>query len=232
MVKPGKAASGKKQLKRASKTMKTVKAKKTDVLQISRDASLRELPSGYNIDTIVLMPVNTDTSFIYWELTDTLLHGNNKKLQSGAAQLIIKVFETDCLKEVCSFEVQERVGSSYINYKPSFKQLTAEIGISNGKGYVGLLKTRSDASPSFIPSSTGGTNTQNAPLKKNRQGLNRKTTAASSEVPAEIWMTNSPDGAGITSVPFSDSCHVMEKIIDYYSTVSDSHETSFSIKPE
>ena len=189
--------------------MKAVKAKKTDVSSVSHDATLKELPQGYNIDTIVLMPVNRETSFIYWEITDTLLNGDRKKLQSGAAQLVVKVFEADCHKEVCSFEAQDRVGSSYIHYKPSFKPLAAEIGISNGIGYVGLLKTRTEASPSFTPSSTGKTqDTQTA----------------------ETWMTNSPEGAENTNVP--DSRLVMEKIVDYYRTVSDSHETSFFNRAE
>jgi hypothetical protein len=217
MTKSKKSASGRKPLIKASKKNKAVKGNNTNVPRVSPDAGIHDPPHGYNIDTIVLMQVNTDTSFIYWEITDTLLNGNRKKLETGKAQLMVKVFEADCLKEVCSFEVQDRVGSSYINYGASFKPLTAEIGISNGKGYVGLLKTRTDASPSFIPSGAGKVQVSSPgerPSFENRQA-------------EEIWMTNRPEEAGITRVPFSDSCDVMEKIIDYYSSVSDSHETSF-----
>jgi hypothetical protein len=213
MTKSKQSASGRKPLKKSSKKNKAVKTINPIVPGGSADTGHQELPHGYNIDTIVIMQVNTDTSFIYWEITDTLLNGNRKKLQSGEAQLMVKVFEADCLKEVCSFEVQDRVGSSYINYSASFKPLTAEIGILNGKGYVGLLKTRTDASPSFTPSSTGEAQ-DGSPVESQRKA-------------EELWMTNSPEGAGITRVPFSDSYDVMEKIIDYYSEVSDSHETSF-----
>ncbi|HDH02283.1 MAG TPA: DUF4912 domain-containing protein, partial [Nitrospirae bacterium] len=83
----------------------------------------KDIPKGYNIDTIVIMPVNADMSFVYWEITDKLLNGRLRELNIGSAELMIKVFGRDSRKEVSSFEVKERVGKNYIKYPASFKPL-------------------------------------------------------------------------------------------------------------
>lgn len=228
MVKSGKTPSGKKPVKKASKAKKAAKAEKTELTEVSYDSGLHEIPHGYNIDTIVLMPVNMDTSFIYWEITDSLLNGKRKKLKSGSAQLMVKVFEADCLTEVCSFEVQERIGSSYINYQSSMKPLVAEIGISNGNGFVGLLKTRTEVSPPNSSSLPGEPSVPDRSHGTGKHTLHNTTPSTlSSEAKTEVWMTNKEGCISITREPLHESFLVMEKIINYYRDVSDSHETSF-----
>ncbi len=109
----------------------------------------KDIPKGYNIDTIVIMPVNADMSFVYWEITDKLLNGRLRELNIGSAELMIKVFGRDSRKEVSSFEVKERVGKNYIKYPASFKPLVAEIGILNNGEFAGLLKSRTVLVPSL-----------------------------------------------------------------------------------
>ncbi len=116
----------------------------------------KDLPKGYNIDTIVIMPVNADMSFVYWEITDKLLNGRLRELNIGSAELMIKVFGRDSRKEVCSFEVKARVGKNYIRYPASFKPLVAEIGILNNGEFAGLLRTRTALVPSSETAGTGG----------------------------------------------------------------------------
>lgn len=96
---------------------------------------------GYNVDTIVIMPVNVSTSFIYWEVTEKLLNGGRKSLFDGSSQLTLKVFETDRRKEICSFPVKDRIGKHYVTYRGSFNPLVAEIGMLRGKRFTGLLRS-------------------------------------------------------------------------------------------
>jgi hypothetical protein len=104
-------------------------------------AETRETPMGYNVDTIVIMPVNRSTSFIYWEVTEKLLVGRQKSLLGGPPQLTLKVFETDRRKEICSFPVKDRIGKHYVTYGNSFNPLVAEIGMLRGKRFTGLLRS-------------------------------------------------------------------------------------------
>ncbi|MEC4685463.1 MAG: DUF4912 domain-containing protein [Nitrospirota bacterium] len=109
----------------------------------------KDIPKGYNIDTIVIMPVNADMSFVYWEITDKLLNGRLRELNIGSAELMIRVFGRDSRREVSSFEVKERVGKNYIKYPASFKPLVAEIGILKNGEFAGLLKSRTVLVPSL-----------------------------------------------------------------------------------
>jgi hypothetical protein len=102
---------------------------------------IRETPMGYNVDTIVIMPVNMSTSFIYWEVTEKLLNGRRKSLLDGSSQLMLKVFETDRRREVYSLPVEDRIGKHYIQYGNSFNPLVAEIGMLRGKRFTGLLRS-------------------------------------------------------------------------------------------
>ena len=96
---------------------------------------------GYNEDTIVIMPVNMGTSFIYWEVTEKLLNGGRKGLRNGSSQLMLKVFETGRRTEIYSFPLKDRIGKHYVRYRESFNPLVAEIGMLRGKRFTGLLRS-------------------------------------------------------------------------------------------
>ncbi len=115
----------------------------------------QEIPKGYNIDTIVVMPVNADMNFVYWEITDKLLNSRLRELNIGSAELIIKISERDSRKEVCSFEIKERIGKNYIKYHALFRPLVAEIGILKNGEFAGLLKSRTVPPPSPEIAGTG-----------------------------------------------------------------------------
>ncbi len=113
------------------------------------------LPKGYNIDTIVIMPVNADMNFVYWEVTDKLLSDRLRESDIASAGLMIRVFERDSRKDVGSFEVKEMVGKNYIRYPASFKPLVAEIGILRNGEFSMLLRSRSASAPSSGTAGTG-----------------------------------------------------------------------------
>ena len=98
-----------------------------------------DIPSAYNVDTIVIMPVNIDRNFIYWEITGNLLKG--KVTGKAPLKLMGKVYETETGKEVYSFEVHERVGKHYMSSPVPVAGLFAEIGIVKGKKFTGLIKS-------------------------------------------------------------------------------------------
>lgn len=223
MVKARKKVVGKKKQIKVSKTDKSTKEKK---VTRQADAGYYEIPQGYDIDTIVLMPVNIDTSFVYWEITDRMLNGKLKKLKSGSATLIIKVFEADCMKEVCSFEVKERIGKSYVNYQPPCNSLVAEIGIYNGNGYVGLLKSRTISSPSYNSPKAGKKPDPDQSAASGKSGKSAKSSTAPSGGEKEIWMTKVGDRSETVGMP---ACGVFDGsgIMEYYRTIFESHETSF-----
>jgi len=115
----------------------------------------REIPRGYNIDTLVIMPVNTDINFLYWEVTDELLDRRLRELGADSAELVIKVFERGNRREVSSFGVKERVGKNYIKYPASFRPLVAELGILKDGEFVGILKSRNFSGPFHETAGTG-----------------------------------------------------------------------------
>jgi len=115
----------------------------------------KDLPKGYNIDTIVIMPVNADMSFVYWEITDKLLNGTSRELDVNSAEPTIKIFERDSRKEICSFEVKDMIGKKYIRYPASFKPLVAEFGILEGGKFTGFLRSKTALVPSLETSRTG-----------------------------------------------------------------------------
>jgi hypothetical protein len=109
--------------------------------RIESIGEIRETPMGYNVDTIVIMPVNMSTSFIYWEVTEKLLNGRRKSLHDGSSRLMLKVFEIERKREIYSFPVTDRIGKYYVKYNDSFNPLVAEIGTLRGNRFTGLLRS-------------------------------------------------------------------------------------------
>ncbi len=113
-----------------------------------------EIPQRYNIDTIVIMPVNPERVFIYWEITEDLLKSKRKEVNSP--ELTVKIFEVNLgapkkkqEKEVYSFNQKEKIGSRYVDYPASLKPLAAKIGVTKNDKFMELLKAKPISIPSF-----------------------------------------------------------------------------------
>jgi hypothetical protein len=133
MNKPANRGAGRMTSDRPRTQKKTVGVKK-----INRTRKIkRDVPSAYDMDTIVLMPVNAEKNFIYWEVTERLLNGKGK----GPLKFIVKVYETDTDKEVYSFQTGERVGKHYMYCVVPLRSVFAEIGILKGRKFTGLIKS-------------------------------------------------------------------------------------------
>ncbi len=108
-----------------------------------------DIPGHYNIDTLIIMPVNMTTSFIYWEITEGLVKKKASSLNIKPEHYIIRVFERENMKEVSSFTAEGRIGKKYIHCDVSFKPLYAEMGVFKGDEFITFLLSKTISSPSF-----------------------------------------------------------------------------------
>ena len=128
--------------------------KKKTVKRTSEDHTIanptfRRILHGYNEDTIVIMPVNGDTNFIYWEITEELLKRKKKTPDSGSERLMIRVFEEESEREIYSFKVNNRIGKHYMKFCGSQERLVADIGFVRGETFVSILKSTPTTVSSF-----------------------------------------------------------------------------------
>ncbi len=97
-----------------------------------------KIPDKYNIDTLRLMPVNVNTVFVYWEITDKVVGANVFET------FALKLFEINESgeKEVLGFYFKDRVSSKYANAHMPSKKLIAVIGGMDANGrFVELLRS-------------------------------------------------------------------------------------------
>ncbi len=135
MSRPGKKTAARKAADRPRRQKKSI-----DIKKINQSLMIKEdIPSAYNVDTIVIMPVNVDRNFIYWEVTGKLLY--KKGMGRGQQKLMVRVHDADTEKEIYSFEVHERVGKHYMSCPAPVTSMYAEIGAMKGKIFRCLLKS-------------------------------------------------------------------------------------------
>ncbi len=167
-----------------------------------------EIPHAYNTDKIVIMPVNPDTSFIYWELTDRLLNSKRRELNVNSANLIIKVFEMEHnrRKEIYSFKATEKIGKRYIKCHISFKPLVVNAGILKDGEFIELLNSKTTLRPSFENTETEG----------------------------EVWMKKTKDMHEIFKLPKSEiksditNISKERKLLKYYRKTMELHKNPLS----
>ncbi len=83
------------------------------------------IPERYNVDKIVLLPVDPSKHFVYWELKDETL--KDLKNKYSEITFAIKLYENN--KEALTLEISSPTGSYYIHYHAPFEKLYAAIGI-------------------------------------------------------------------------------------------------------
>lgn len=92
------------------------------------------IPDRYNIDTVVILPVNPKKEYVYWEVSDKTAsefcgaHGS-------AAVFILKVFtgEDDSISELASVKVG-KYGNWYFDLYCPDASMWAEIGMLDSRG--------------------------------------------------------------------------------------------------
>ncbi|PLX69301.1 MAG: hypothetical protein C0602_07790 [Denitrovibrio sp.] len=93
------------------------------------------IPDRYNIDTVVLLPVNPKKEYVYWEVADKTVDSICTKHNIGTPVFILKVFQSDNenKEELASVRVS-KYGNWYFDLYCPDMNLWAEIGILDNKG--------------------------------------------------------------------------------------------------
>lgn len=115
---------------------------KKEVFQIKSDEY--PIPSYYNEDTLVLMPVDPAKEYMYWEISDFTLNKFKSELRLSETRLVLKMFSqyNSAVSEVASAAV-ERMGSWYFNVYAPETVLWSEIGLIDSNGaFHRILKSR------------------------------------------------------------------------------------------
>ncbi len=118
-----------------------------------RASGIPEIPGGYNIDTLVLMPVDREVAFVYWEVTERTLGPGPPGQDVSSARLTIRITGRDSGAEVASVDAEERIGKGYVYCGASTEPLVAEIGWRLGGDFIPLFASKTALS---FPPGRGG----------------------------------------------------------------------------
>ncbi|KWT90961.1 DUF4912 domain-containing protein [Candidatus Magnetominusculus xianensis] len=113
-----------------------------------------EIPTKYDTDTLVILPVTEKKVYLYWELTEKLLM--EKTQNPSASYFTVKIYEVTLgekknyrEQEIYSAAVSEPFGQIYVECTDNFKPMTAAIGIERDGVFTVILKANQINVPSF-----------------------------------------------------------------------------------
>lgn len=91
-----------------------------------------EIPHRYYMDMLVFLPVNLETAFLYWEVTQKLL----ERYQIGLDRLRTKVylFRESSEEELNEIQVSTELGTYYLHFQAAMMQVQARLGFYNENG--------------------------------------------------------------------------------------------------
>ena len=98
-----------------------------------------EVPDRYGIDTLVFLPVNLETSFVYWEITPKLLEVHH----IGIDRLRTKIVAVDEAgeEELSEFQTSTELGKFYLHFKAPMRRVLARMGYYDENGCFVVLLT-------------------------------------------------------------------------------------------
>lgn len=102
-----------------------------------------EIPTRYYKDYLKVLPVNVQTVFVYWELTQDCLQTYDVSLP-----LVLKIFDEENGNELLRVGVTSDVGSTYLNAYWSEKKVVAEIGYLEEGDFKPVLSSNHLTMPS------------------------------------------------------------------------------------
>lgn len=83
----------------------------------------------YNKDNLVLLPINPNSSFAYWEITDKTLEKFG--IDPKNVQLTFKLFD-EANHEILEFGSSFAIGNYYINHESGHKSLYVKLFLNVG----------------------------------------------------------------------------------------------------
>lgn len=102
------------------------------------------IPERYNIDRLVILPVNPNLIFSYWFTTDSLKEEINRRFSHFT--VLLKLFEDG--SQMAAVDVGSLEGSWYIHHHAPFKRITAVVGIMVDGKFYELLHSNEIVMPS------------------------------------------------------------------------------------
>ncbi len=102
------------------------------------------IPDNYNIDKIVLMPVDPNKHFIYWEISEK--SKKNLFQTYHPRSFAVKLFEDG--NETLFVHIDLNMHNYYIHKHAPFKRLYVEFGIVTDNGFIPLKKSNEIVAPS------------------------------------------------------------------------------------
>lgn len=87
------------------------------------------IPQRYNKDKLVLLPINPNSSFVYWEITDKTLEKFG--IDPKNVQLSFKLLDA-ANHEIGEFNSSLTIGNYYINHKSGHKSLHVKLFLNLG----------------------------------------------------------------------------------------------------
>lgn len=108
------------------------------------------IPQRYNVNTLVLLPVNVRTNFIYWEISEDYI----KNIYNGPYEgFVLKAIEKQegGEKDLTNVKVQGEVGSYYLNYYIPNRSIYISLGVVDRMGkFIPLLSSNTIYTPSDL----------------------------------------------------------------------------------
>ncbi|XOB66393.1 DUF4912 domain-containing protein [Deferribacteres bacterium DY0037] len=108
------------------------------------------IPDKYNLDTVVLLPVNPKKEYVYWEVSDKTVDEYCSRLSITKPVFILKVYQSDGSKvdELASVRVK-KYGNWYFDLYCPEMSLWAELGILDNMGnYYAITSSKKVKMPS------------------------------------------------------------------------------------
>ncbi|MEF3192139.1 MAG: DUF4912 domain-containing protein [Campylobacterales bacterium] len=106
------------------------------------------LPESYGDDRLVLMPVNANWSYLYWDLSKRRLKEAGLQPDQGFTG-IIHIVDADKLRIETSIAFSYWSGWHYVNIHAPWERVYAVLGFVDGDGhFVELLRSRTTTLPS------------------------------------------------------------------------------------
>jgi len=153
-------------------------------------------PRRYNIDTLVIMPVNPETFFIYWEITKKRMNGSRRYITAPHKYIITRIIDEEKGTPIHSFKTQDMVGSKYVRLKSDAQRIYAEIGLIKKRKFEPLMRSKAIA------------------------------TFSVSSPDREIWMRKFRNRMVYTDPPLKGRTKDVRRIYEYYKHMSSGYPGS------
>ncbi|MFA7354046.1 MAG: DUF4912 domain-containing protein [Sulfurimonadaceae bacterium] len=104
----------------------------------------------YNKEKLVLLPINPNSSFVYWEVTDKTVEKFG--IDPKNAELSFKLFD-ETNREIGEFNSSFTIGNYYINHESDHKSLYVKLFLNLGRELEYILSSNIIATLQSTPKS-------------------------------------------------------------------------------